>query len=180
VETRENRTLRDRDLQIGGNISISVTNNEGNANIANEQPQNFLINSNFLLLYNENSEQGANENSNSAPPPNKHPLLSGRPDGTSTDRVDYCLHVNDGLQTARRSNHTRRYQFINISSRNQPIIIQRMLELRQSRQAGQNASGANDLLLLRDGTRVVVMDNGFGIFLSSDELDFEMVDNSGY
>jgi E3 ubiquitin-protein ligase HUWE1 len=199
AETRENRTVRDRDSQIGGNISISVTNNENNANNANEQPQNFLFNSSFPLLYNENSEQGANENSNSAPgpagsqsdavvapintnapPPNNHPLLSGRPDGTSTDRVDDRLHANEGLQSARRSNRTRRYQFINISSRNQPVILQRMLELRQSRQAGANASGANDPLLFRDGTRVVVMDNGFGIFSSSDELDFEMVDQSGY
>lgn len=200
AETRENRTVRDRDSQIGGNISISVTNNENNANNANEQPQNFLFNSNFPLLYNENSEQGTTENSNSAPgapagtaseavaapintnapPPNNHPLLSGRPDGTSTDRVDDRLHVNDGLQTARRSNRTRRYQFINISSRNQPVILQRMLELRQSRQGGQNATGTNDPLLFRDGTRVVVMDNGFSIFSSSDDLDFEMVDQSGY
>jgi E3 ubiquitin-protein ligase HUWE1 len=200
AEPRENRTVRDRDSQIGGNISISVTNNENTANNANEQPQNFLFNSNFPILYNENSEQGGTENSNSAPgnvagnqtdaaaapintnapPPNNHPLLSGRPDGASTDRVDDRLHVNDGLQTARRSNRTRRYQFINISSRNQPVILQRMLELRQSRQAGQNATGGNDPLLFRDGTRVVVMDNGFSIFSSTDDLDFEMVDQSGY
>jgi Ubiquitin binding region len=185
AENRENRAIRDRESQIGGNISISVTNNENNVN-ANDQPQNFLFNANFQqLLYNENSEQGGNENSNSAPggtanatnevanqpintnapPPNNHPLLSGRPDGAATDRLDDRLHVADGLQTARRSNRTRRYQFINISSRQQPVILQRMLELRHNRQAG---------------TRVVVMDNGLSIIADDDHLDFEMVDQTGY
>jgi E3 ubiquitin-protein ligase HUWE1 len=199
TENRENRAVRDRDSQIGGNISISVTNNESNANNTNDQPQNFLFNANFPLLYNENSEQGGNENSNSAqggqsnasndtavapintnaPPPNNHPLLSGRPDGV-TERSEDRLHVADGLQNARRSNRTRRYQFINISSRNQPVILQRMLELRQNRQAGQNAGTSNDPLYFRDGTRVVVMENGFSIFSNADDLDFQMVDQSGY
>lgn len=201
----ENRVARDRDAQIAGNISISVTNNTNNATNANEQPQNFLFNANFPLLYNENSEQGGNDNSNSAqgapsnasadaaaapintnaPPPNNHPLLSGRPDGVSAERADDRLHVSDGngLQTGRRSGRPRRYQFINISSRNQPVILQRMLELRHSRQntgqnAGTTANGGNDPFLFRDGTRVVVMDNGFSIF--SDEMDFEMVDQTGY
>lgn len=198
AEPREPRVVRDRDAQIGGNISISVTNNENNATNANEQPQNFLFNANFQqLLYNDNSEQGGNENSNSAqggqstasnettnqpintnaPPPNNHPLLSGRHDGNA-DRPDDRLHAAEGFQTARRSNRTRRYQFINISSRNQPVILQRMLELRQNRQAGQNAG--NDPFYFRDGTRVVVMDNGFSIFSNADELDFEMVDQTGY
>lgn len=207
AETRENRTVRDRDAQVGGNISISVANNGNSAANANEQPQNFLFNANFPLLYNENSEQGVNENSNSAqgapssasieaavapintnaPPPNNHPLLSGRPDGGSTERPDERLHVADGrvIQTARRSGRARRYQFININSRNPPVILQRMLELRQNRQPGQqnaatgNGTAGNDPLYFRDGTRVVVMDNGFSIF-SNDDLDFEMVDQSGY
>lgn len=207
AEVRENRTVRDRDAQVGGNISISVANNGTNAN-ANEQPQNFLFNANFPLLYNENSEQGGNDNSNSAqgapsnasnevaavpintnaPPPNNHPLLSGRPDGASADRPDERLHVAEGtgLQTARRSGRARRYQFININSRNPPVILQRMLELRQNRQTGQQnaatgngAAAGNDPLYFRDGTRVVVMDNGFSIF-SNDDLDFEMLDQSGY
>lgn len=199
AENRENRTVRDREAQIGGNISISVTNNENNVN-ANEQPQNFLFNANFQqLLYNENSEQGGNENSNSAqggqsnasnetpnqpintnaPPPNNHPLLSGRPETAATDRLDDRIHVTEGLQTARRSNRTRRYQFINISSRNQPVILQRMLELRHNRQAGQN--GANIPYYFREGTRVVVMDNGLSIVSDADDhLDFEMVDQTGY
>lgn len=208
AEVRENRTVRDRDAQVGGNISISVANNGTNAGIANEQPQNFLFNANFPLLYNENSEQGVNENSNSAqgapssasneaaaapintnaPPPNNHPLLSGRPDGGSADRPDERLHVAEGsgLQTARRSGRARRYQFININSRNPPVILQRMLELRQNRQPGQQnaatgngGTAGNDPLYFRDGTRVVVMDNGFSIF-SNDDLDFEMLDQSGY
>ena len=208
AEVRENRTVRDRDAQAGGNISISVANGGGNAAIANEQPQNFLFNANFPLLYNDNSEQGANENSNSAqgapssasnevapapinsnaPPPNNHPLLSGRPDGSSTDRPDERLHVAEGsgLPTARRSGRARRYQFININSRNPPVILQRMLELRQNRQTGQQnastgngGSAGNDPLYFRDGTRVVVMDNGFSIF-SNDELEFEMLDQCGY
>lgn len=208
AETRENRTVRDRDAQAGGNISISVANNGTNASNANEQPQNFLFNANFPLLYNENSEQGGNDNSNSAqgapsnasneaaavpintnaPPPNNHPLLSGRPDGASTDRPDERLHVAEGtgLQTARRSGRARRYQFININSRNPPVILQRMLELRQNRQPGQQnaatgngGTAGNDPLYFRDGTRVVVMDNGFSIF-SNDDLDFEMLDQSGY
>lgn len=207
AEVRENRTVRDRDAQAGGNISISVANNGTNAN-ANEQPQNFLFNANFPLLYNENSEQGGNDNSNSAqgapsnasnepaavpintnaPPPNNHPLLSGRPDGAPTDRPDERLHVAEGtgLQTARRSGRARRYQFININSRNPPVILQRMLELRQNRQTGQQnaatgngGTAGNDPLYFRDGTRVVVMDNGFSIF-SNDDLDFEMLDQSGY
>lgn len=201
AENRENRTVRDRDAQIGGNISISVTNNENNAN-ANEQPQNFLFNANFQqLLYNENSDQGVNENSNSAqggqsnasteannqpintnaPPPNNHPLLSGRPDG-ATERLDDRIHVTEGLQTARRSNRTRRYQFINISSRNQPVILQRMLELRQNRQTGQNGGGGGNLpYYFREGTRVVVMDNGLSIVSDADDhLDYEMVDQTGY
>lgn len=208
AEVRENRTVRDRDAQVGGNISISVANNGNNANIANEQPQNFLFNANFPLLYNENSEQGGNDNSNSAqgapsnasneaavapintnaPPPNNHPLLSGRPDGAPTDRPDDRLHVAEGsgLQTARRQGRARRYQFININSRNPPVILQRMLELRQNRQAGQanaatgnGGTAGNDPLYFRDGTRVVVMDNGFSIF-SNEDLDFEMLDQAGY
>lgn len=207
AEVRENRTVRDRDAQVGGNISISVANNATNATNANEQPQNFLFNANFPLLYNENSDQGANDNSNSAqgapssasneavaapintnaPPPNNHPLLSGRPDGATADRPDERLHVAEGnsLQTARRSGRARRYQFININSRNPPVILQRMLELRQNRQAGQqnaatgNGTAGNDPLYFRDGTRVVVMDNGFSIF-SNDDLDFEMLDQAGY
>jgi hypothetical protein len=158
AEVRENRTVRDRDAQVGGNIRISVANNGNNAVNANEQPQNFLFNANFPLLYNENSEQGVNENSNSAqgapssasneaaavpintnaPPPNNHPLLSGRPDGGSVDRPDERLHVADrrAIQTARRSGRARRYQFIN--SRNPPVILQRMLELRQNRQPSKH------------------------------------------
>lgn len=207
AEVRENRTVRDRDAQVGGNISISVANNATNANNANEQPQNFLFNANFPLLFNENSEQGGNDNSNSAqgapsnasnevvaapintnaPPPNNHPLLSGRPDGAAAERPDDRLHVAEGtgIQTARRSGRARRYQFININSRNPPVILQRMLELRQNRQTNQqnaatgNAGAGNDPLYFRDGTRVVVMDNGFSIF-SNDDLDFEMLDQSGY
>lgn len=208
VETRENRTVRDRDAQVGGNISISVANNGTNASNVNEQPQNFLFNANFPLLYNENSEQGGNDNSNSAqgapsnasneaaavpintnaPPPNNHPLLSGRPDGAPAERPDDRLHVAEGtgLQNARRSGRARRYQFININSRNPPVILQRMLELRQNRQTnqqnaatGNTGTAGNDPLYFRDGTRVVVMDNGFSIF-SNDDLDFEMLDQSGY
>lgn len=209
AEVRENRAVRDRDAQAGGNISISVANNGTNANDANEQPQNFLFNANFPLLYNENSEQGGNDNSNSAqgapssasneaaaapintnaPPPNNHPLLSGRPDGAPVERPDDRLHVAEGtgLNTARRSGgRPRRYQFININSRNPPVILQRMLELRQNRQTnqqnaatGNNGTAGNDPLYFRDGTRVVVMDNGFSIF-SNDDLDFEMLDQSGY
>lgn len=207
AETRENRTVRDRDAQAGGNINISVANNGASTSNAHEQPQNFLFNANFPLLYNENSEQGGNDNSNSAqgapsnasneaaavpintnaPPPNNHPLLSGRPDGASTDRPDERLHVAEGttMQTARRSGRARRYQFININSRNPPVILQRMLELRQNRQPGQQnaatvaGTAGNDPLYFRDGTRVVVMDNGFSIF-SNDDLDFEMLDQSGY
>lgn len=208
AETRENRTVRDRDAQAGGNISISVANNGTNAVNANEQPQNFLFNANFPLLYNENSEQGGNDNSNSAqgapsnasneaaaapintnaPPPNNHPLLSGRPDGVAVERPDERLHVAEGTgaQNARRSGRARRYQFININSRNPPVILQRMLELRQNRQTnqanaatGNGGTAGNDPLYFRDGTRVVVMDNGFSIF-SNDDLDFEMLDQSGY
>lgn len=208
AEVRENRAVRDRDAQAGGNISISVANNGTNASIANEQPQNFLFNANFPLLYNENSEQGGNDNSNSAqgapsnasneaaaapintnaPPPNNHPLLSGRPDGAPVERPDDRLHVAEGtgLHTARRTGRPRRYQFININSRNPPVILQRMLELRQNRQTnqqnaatGNNGTAGNDPLYFRDGTRVVVMDNGFSIF-SNDDLDFEMLDQSGY
>ncbi|CRL01178.1 CLUMA_CG014451, isoform A [Clunio marinus] len=208
TEARENRTVRDRDAQAGGGINISAAASGANANNINEQPQNFLFNANFPLLYNENSEQGGNDNSNSAqgapsnasnevatapintnaPPPNNHPLLSGRPDGTSsTDRADDRLHVSEGsgLQTARRRG-ARRYQLININSRNPPVILQRMLELRQNRQPGQanaasgnGATPGNDPLYFRDGTRVVVMDNGFSIF-SNDDLDFEMLDQTGY
>lgn len=208
AETRENRTVRDRDAQVGGTLSISVANNATNASTANEQPQNFLFNANFPILYNENSnEQGGNDNSNSAqgapsnasneaapapintnaPPPNNHPLLSGRPDGGSADRPDERLHVAEGsgLQTTRRSGRARRYQFININSRNPPVILQRMLELRQTQRQNQanaatgNGTAGNDPLYFRDGTRVVVMDNGFSIF-SNDDLDFEMLDQSGY
>lgn len=208
AEPRENRTVRDRDAQVGGTLSISVANNATNAANANEQPQNFLFNANFPILYNENSnEQGGNDNSNSAqgapsnasneaapapintnaPPPNNHPLLSGRPDGGSADRPDERLHVAEGsgLQTTRRSGRARRYQFININSRNPPVILQRMLELRQNQRQNQanaatgNGTAGNDPLYFRDGTRVVVMDNGFSIF-SNDDLDFEMLDQSGY
>lgn len=206
AEVRENRAVRDRDAQAGGNISISVANNGTSASNANEQPQNFLFNANFPLLYNENSEQGGNDNSNSAqgapsnasneaaaapintnaPPPNNHPLLSGRPDGIPVDRPDLHVAEGTGLQTARRSGRPRRYQFININSRNPPVILQRMLELRQNRQTnqqnaatGNNGTAGNDPLYFRDGTRVVVMDNGFSIF-SNDDLDFEMLDQSGY
>lgn len=41
------------------------------------------------------------------------------------------------------------------------------------------ATSGNDPVLFRDGTRVVVMDNGISIF-SNDDLDFEMLDQSGY
>lgn len=200
-----NRTVRDRDSQAGGgNMSISVANNGTAGNASNEQPQNFLFNANFPIFDNENSEQGGNENSNSAqgaqsnssnepvaqpinsnaPPPNNHPLLSGRPDGNS-DRAEDRLHDGtSGLQTARRTGRARRYQFINLNSRNPPVILQRMLELRQNRAGHQNAGNAgggngSDPVLFRDGTRVVVMDNGISIF-SNDDLDFEMLDQSGY
>lgn len=204
AEARENRTVRDRDSQVGGgNMSISVANNGTAGNVSNEQPQNFLFNANFPIFDNENSEQGGNENSNSAqgaqsnssnepvaqpinsnaPPPNNHPLLSGRPDGNS-DRAEDRIHDGTGgLPNIRRTGRARRYQFINLNSRNPPVILQRMLELRQNRQGHQatgNAAGnGSDPVLFRDGTRVVVMDNGISIF-SNDDLDFEMLDQSGY
>ena len=205
---------------IGANISISVSNNASNANNANEQPQNFLFNANFPLLYNDNSETGPNENSNSAQgaasnvsqepstsaintnaPPNNHPLLSGRPDGAPIANRHEGVHTNEtaAVQVARRSQgRPRHYQFINISSRNQPVILQRMLELRQGRNhpAGVNAAQVQGTAQIHEGagaaatagpgfyrgdtTRVVVMDNGFSIF-SNEDMEIEMVDHStGY
>lgn len=207
------RNARDREATLSGNnISITVSNNAGNSGGAasNEQPQNFFPfpNPNFPMFHNENSEQGGNENSNSAQgassnqsnepsaaqvnanaPPNNHPLLSGgRGDDSTTHRhLDHHLGTSGtGSGVPRSANRPRRYQFINISSRNQPVILQRLLGPSNDGPVLQNAgtgaasrSGNYGPFSFRDATRVVVMDNGFNI-LSNDDIEHDMVDTSGY
>lgn len=204
------RADRNREATLSGNnISITVSNSASNTNNPGEQPPNFLFNSNFPLLYNDIGEGGGNENSNSAQgassnisnepststintnaPPNNHPLLSGRPDGAppvqdSHRHHDHAPGGSAGGATMRSTNRPRRYQFINISSRNQPVILQRLLGPNanqatiNAQAAHATAGGANGPFSFRDATRVVVMDNGFNIF-ANDDMEIEMVDQSGY
>ncbi|CAO1370647.1 unnamed protein product [Diamesa hyperborea] len=170
-------------------LMIQYSNNGQNAAISNNNAASNV------------SQEPSTSAINSNAPPNNHPLLSGRPDGAPIANRHEGVHTNEtaAVQVARRSQgRPRHYQFINISSRNQPVILQRMLELRQGRNhpPGGNAAQVQGTAQLHDGagaaasagpgfyrgdtTRVVVMDNGFSIF-SNEDMEIEMVDQStGY
>lgn len=87
----------------------------------------------------------------------------------------------------------RRYQLLSLNSRNTPIILQRLLgpggafhgtnTAIQDTNTGEihitnpNSSSSN---AFRDATRVVLMDNAFGIFSNTDEGSIDLVDQAGY
>lgn len=90
------------------------------------------------------------------------------------------------FRTQRNANHRqRRCAYLNINGRNSnpPAILQRLLgPVAQNVNIGlgQVIANANGSASFRDATRVVVMDNGFGILSNSGEPSIDLVDQAGY
>lgn len=88
------------------------------------------------------------------------------------------------FRTQRSSNRQRRCAYLNLNGRdsNPPAILQRLLgpSVAQNIGLGQVIANANGSASFRDATRVVVMDNGFGIFSNSGEPSIDLVDQAGY
>ncbi|KAK7867832.1 hypothetical protein R5R35_008271 [Gryllus longicercus] len=99
-----------------------------------------------------------------------HPLLTARHPSDTNNLTG---------PRAQRGNRPRRYQYLQLNGRspNPPVILQRLL-----------GPGNHDLSITtnqagyRDATRVVVMDNGMGLFANtnSEEEQIDFVDQSGY
>ncbi|XP_071445079.1 E3 ubiquitin-protein ligase HUWE1 isoform X2 [Hetaerina americana] len=93
-------------------------------------------------------------------------------------------NMNDNSLTSRdqpRGNRARRYQYLRMGTRNSnpppPVILQRLLG--PSAHDLPISTGQALLPGFRD-TRVVVMDNGLGIFTNPEEEQIDFVDQSGY
>lgn len=90
------------------------------------------------------------------------------------------------FRTQRNSNRQRRCAYLNLNGRNSnpPAILQRLLGPTVAQNVniglGQVIANANGSASFRDATRVVVMDNGFGIFSNSGEPSIDLVDQAGY
>lgn len=73
---------------------------------------------------------------------------------------------------------------LNGRSTNPPAILQRLLGPTVAQNVniglGQVIANANGSASFRDATRVVVMDNGFGILSNSGEPSIDLVDQAGY
>lgn len=84
-----------------------------------------------------------------------------------------------------RNPNRRRCTYLNLNGRNAnpPAILQRLLgPVAQNVNIGlgQVIANANGSASFRDATRVVVMDNGFGILSNSGEPSIDLVDQAGY
>lgn len=90
------------------------------------------------------------------------------------------------FRTQRTSNRQRRCAYLNLNGRNSnpPAILQRLLGPSVAQNVniglGQVIANANGTASFRDATRVVVMDNGFGIFSNGGEPSIDLVDQAGY
>lgn len=89
------------------------------------------------------------------------------------------------FRTQRNANRQRRCAYLNLNGRNSnpPAILQRLLgPVAQNVNIGlgQVIANANGSASFRDATRVVVMDNGFGILSNSGEPSIDIVDQTGY
>lgn len=89
------------------------------------------------------------------------------------------------FRTQRNANHRqRRCAYLNLNrNSNPPAILQRLLgPVAQNMNIGlgQVIANANGSASFRDATRVVVMDNGFGILSNSGEPSIDLVDQAGY
>lgn len=90
------------------------------------------------------------------------------------------------FRTQRSTNRQRRCAYLNLNGRNSnpPAILQRLLGPSVAQNVniglGQVIANANGSASFRDATRVVVMDNGFGIFSNSGEPSIDLVDQAGY
>lgn len=89
------------------------------------------------------------------------------------------------FRTQRNANRQRRCAYLNLNGRNTnpPAILQRLLgPVAQNVNIGlgQVIANANGTASFRDATRVVVMDNGFGILSNSGEPSIDLVDQAGY
>lgn len=90
------------------------------------------------------------------------------------------------FRTQRNSNRQRRCAYLNLNSRNTnpPAILQRLLGPTVAQNVniglGQVIANANGSASFRDATRVVVMDNGFGILSNAGEPAIDLLDQAGY
>lgn len=90
------------------------------------------------------------------------------------------------FRTQRNSNRHRRCAYLNLNGRNAnpPAILQRLLGPSVAQNVniglGQVIANASGSASFRDATRVVVMDNGFGIFSNTGEPTIDLVDQAGY
>lgn len=89
-------------------------------------------------------------------------------------------------RTSSSNSRQRRCAYLSLNSRNPnpPAILQRLLGPSVAQNVniglGQVIANANGPASFRDATRVVVMDNGFGIFSNSGEPTIDLVDQAGY
>lgn len=106
--------------------------------------------------------------------------------GSSSQNQTNSLSQLIQFRTQRNSNRHRRCAYLNLNGRNSnpPAILQRLLGPSVAQNVniglGQVIANANGSASFRDATRVVVMDNGFGIFSNAGEPSIDLVDQAGY
>lgn len=106
--------------------------------------------------------------------------------GSSSQNQTNSLSQLIQFRTQRNSNRHRRCAYLNLNGRNSnpPAILQRLLGPSVAQNVniglGQVIANANGSASFRDATRVVVMDNGFGIFANAGEPSIDLVDQAGY
>lgn len=106
--------------------------------------------------------------------------------GSSSQNQTNSLSQLIQFRTQRNPNRHRRCAYLNFTGRNSnpPAILQRLLGPSVAQNVniglGQVIANANGTASFRDATRVVVMDNGFGIFANTGEPSIDLVDQAGY
>lgn len=111
---------------------------------------------------------------------------NGSGGGSSSQNQTNSLSQLIQFRTQRNSNRHRRCAYLNLNGRNSnpPAILQRLLGPSVAQNVniglGQVIANANGSASFRDATRVVVMDNGFGIFANAGEPSIDLVDQAGY
>lgn len=184
-------------------VTVGGPSSSSNAN-ENNSSGRFLLQANFPSLFESNnmarhdeSVSGNGDASNeSATPgsPNTSNLIgrihittnSSRAGGIgSASGQPNSLSQLIQFRTQRNSNRQRRCAYLNLNrNTNPPAILQRLLGPTVAQNVniglGQVIANANGNASFRDATRVVVMDNGFGILSNAGEPAIDLLDQAGY
>lgn len=177
---------------------VSVTGSNNSNSGENNSSGRFLLHANFPSIFESISGNvdASNESATPGSPSASNVRIGGLHISTSNPRSGVvgggsssnqppALSQLIQFRSQRNSNRQRRCAYLNLNSRNSnpPAILQRLLgptTVASNIGLGQVIANANGSASFRDATRVVVMDNGFGIFANAGEPSIDLVDQAGY